>query len=443
MLATIAAGVGTFLIYNFGCRATQADGAALGVMLSQQGFVPGRDPVEADVVILNTCTVTASADEDARQLIRRIHRLNPAARIIVTGCYAQRAPELLAELPGVVAVVGNSDRHRIPELVNCLDQLSPGCPSILVREILTEAPPAWLAATPFVEDRVRPNLKIQEGCSRRCSYCVIPFVRGPSRSLPADEVVRRVASLSERYCEIVLSGVDLGRWGRDLVPRQNLAGLVERLLRETPVQRLRLSSVEPLDWTDELLELMASSPRIARHVHAPLQSGSDAVLRRMRRRYRIRHYAERIWKARKLMPAAAIGADVMVGFPGETDREFQETVEFIRSMPFTYLHVFTFSSRPGTEAASLPGQVPLSVRKERNRILRELAAEKNREFRQRMVGQWLSVVTLGQDGLALSDNYVKVKLARPREPNRIVDVYVGGLTSDGVEEALQAPAAGS
>jgi threonylcarbamoyladenosine tRNA methylthiotransferase MtaB len=213
-----------------------------------------------------------------------------------------------------------------------------------------------------------------------------------------------------------------------------LADLLRRLLAETDIERLRLSSVEPMDLTDDLLELMASSPRIARHVHAPLQTGSDAVLRRMRRRYRSRHYAERIQRAHRWMPDAGIGADVMAGFPGESEEEFDENRRFIEGLPFTYLHVFTYSSRPGTAAAELPGQVPMPVRKERNRILREIAAAKSLEFRRRMSGRTLSVVTLDEERTALSDNYIQVELATRREPNRLLEVEIGGPSEKGVRE---------
>jgi threonylcarbamoyladenosine tRNA methylthiotransferase MtaB len=214
-----------------------------------------------------------------------------------------------------------------------------------------------------------------------------------------------------------------------------LVGLLRRLLAETEVERLRLSSVEPMDLSGELLEVMASSPRIAKHVHAPLQTGSDSVLRRMRRWYRARHYEDRILRVRELMPDAAIGADVMVGFPGETDAEFEENRSFLERLPFTYLHVFTYSPRPGTPAASMPGQVPAAVRKERSLILRELAARKNQEFRHSMIGRQLSVVTLEETGAALSSNYLKVKLATPRVPNQLINVSIGGLTQTGLRES--------
>jgi threonylcarbamoyladenosine tRNA methylthiotransferase MtaB len=284
-------------------------------------------------------------------------------------------------------------------------------------------------------DRSRPNLKIQDGCGNRCSFCIIPSVRGRSRSAPLAQVTEQVRALATKYKEIVLSGINLGRWGRDLEGRMRLADLLRHLLAETGVERLRLSSVEPMDFSDDLLGLMAESPRIAKHVHAPLQSGSDTVLRRMRRKYRPRHYEDRIRKAREWMPTAAIGADVMVGFPGETDAEFEESRRFIESLPFTYLHVFTYSERPGTESAGLGGAVPIPVRKQRNRILRDLAAEKNMEFRRAMIGHTLSAVTLDPSAIALTDNYLKVELAFPRRPNELIDVVIGEATGAGLREA--------
>jgi threonylcarbamoyladenosine tRNA methylthiotransferase MtaB len=249
-------------------------------------------------------------------------------------------------------------------------------------------------------------------------------------------VIAEVRKLAAKYREVVLSGINLGRWGRELAGdgRLRLAGLVRRLLDETPVERLRLSSVEPMDWSDDLLALMSGSDRIARHVHAPLQSGSDGVLRRMHRKYRPRHYADRILKARAGMPDCAVGADVMTGFPGETEAEFQESLEFIDGLPFTYLHVFTYSERPGTPAADAPGAVPKEIRKRRTHLLRELSQRKNLEFRRSMVGRHLSVVTIEDGRMALSGNYLKVALAHPRNPNRLDDVKIGGLTPEGLLE---------
>ena len=419
-----------FFVQNFGCRATQADGAALESLLAAKGLGASGERAAADLVVLNTCTVTTSADEDVRHTIRRVHRENPAARILVTGCYAQRAPEDLSALPGVEWVVGNSHKTQIAEIVTA----APYHGNIHVGDIFAQHDFLSAPVEDAASDRTRPNLKIQDGCNNRCSFCIIPFVRGRSRSMPADRVVEEVRSLARRYREIVLSGINLGRWGREPGSHIRLAGLVRRLLDETEVERLRLSSVEPMDFSDELLGLVAESPRMARHFHAPLQSGCDRTLRRMHRKYRPRHYADRVTKARALAPDAAIGADVMVGFPGETGADFEENRRFIESLPFTYLHVFTYSERPGTPAAADPNQVPMPVRKERNRILRELAAEKNLRFREQMVGRTLSAVTLHEQRAALTSNYLKVELGCPRDANLLVEVEIAGVTEAGLRE---------
>ena len=416
-----------FWIKNFGCRASQADGAAIEAGLAARGLSRSGDAAGAGLIVLNTCTVTQTADDEVRQTIRRVHRQNPGARIVVTGCYAQRAPQELAGMDGVSLVVGNSHKTRIPELVS-----APYHGEIAVGDIFEQRDFLSAPIDDAFGDRTRPNLKIQDGCNNRCSFCIIPFVRGRSRSAPAEQVIAQVRALAEKYREIVLSGINLGRWGRDFPGRLRLADLLRRLLDETPVERLRLSSVEPMDFSDDLLGLMAASPRIARHVHAPLQSGSDSVLRRMHRKYRPRHYQDRILTARALMPDCAVGADVMTGFPGETEREFEESRAFIEALPFTYLHVFTYSERPGTPAAESADQVPLEIRKQRTHELRELAARKNFEFRRAMIGKTLSAVTL-DDG-ALTENYLKVKLATRREANHMVDVRIGALTADGVAE---------
>jgi len=432
----------SYYVQNFGCRAAQADGAALELALRSQGLGPSDSRAAAGLVVINTCTVTAAADQDARQAIRRAHRENPAARILVTGCYAQRAPHELAAIPGVTWVVGNSHKPYIAGLVQLAPAHLPFHGQIHVGDIGAQTEFLSSPVENSVHDRTRPNLKIQDGCHNRCSFCIIPAVRGPSRSMPAGQVVAQVGGLAARYREIVLSGINLGRWGRDLPDRPRLPALLRRLVSQTEVARLRLSSVEPLDWTDELLELLASEPRIARHVHAPLQSGSDPILRRMHRRYRARHYAGRILLARRLMPEAAIGADVMVGFPGETDADFEATRRLIAGLPFTYLHVFTYSARPSTAAAAWPGQVAAPVKRERNRILRDLAEEKGQAFRQSLVGRRLSVLTLDEPGCAsttaLSDNYLKVVIeGEPIPPNRIVEVEL--LSAQGAARPLWSP----
>ena len=489
-----------YYVENFGCRATQADGAALERQFEEQGLARAANPKQASVVVLNTCTVTTGADQDARAAIRRVRRQNPEARIVVTGCYAQRAPEEIAALPGVDLVVGNSHKHELAGIALNRASIHP-TPAGFVplsrltenRELRTEnsifvsdifAHTELLAAPVFdaANERTRPNLKIQDGCDNRCSFCVIPYVRGQSRSLPMDRIIREVNTLVEAgYREVVISGINLGRWGRDLgaisahvgtaalgCPGEqsspateavailnpkaqdrtpdartltpSLSDLIRSILQETSLEKLRISSVEPMDWSDELIDLVATSPRIAKHAHIPMQSGSDAVLRRMHRKYRPWHYREKIEKIHAAMPTAAIGADVMVGFPGETDAEFESTRKMIEDLPFTYLHVFTYSARPGTPAAEMKNQVPVHIARERNRILRELASEKKLAFMRGFIRKTLEAITLnvignnsdGEFTEALTDNYLKLRLLGRHEANRwmrvsIADVISGAL----------------
>src|SRR5215469_7721759 len=353
----------TFYIEQFGCRATQADGAAIERQLREQGCLPAGDCAGADVVVLNTCTVTAAADAQARDAIRKIHAANPATHIVVTGCYAQRAPEEIAALPGESFVVGNSHKPQISALVQSIasaaetperEDPTPYHPApVLAGDIFAISEVLVAPVLGGEGNRTRPTLKIQDGCNSRCSFCVIPFVRGKSRSLPPDTVMRELQELSQNgYREIVLSGINLGMYGLDLEPRVEFEDLLRRILDETPVERVRVSSIEPMDVTRDLVELFASTDRIAQHFHMPLQSGSDRILAAMHRWYRTEHYTRRVELIRERLPHAAIGADVIAGFPGETEEDHATTLAFIGSLPFTYLHVFSYSSRPGTKAAA-------------------------------------------------------------------------------------------
>ncbi len=464
--------MGSFFVENFGCRATQADGAAIERQFAERGLSRAGTAAEAEVVVLNTCTVTSSADQDARAAIRRIRRANPSARILVTGCYAQRAPEEISALEGVSLVVGNSHKHRLAEIaagsgfvpLASLENASPvnefailngsatdgtGTPfsaselsqdgphraTIVVEDIFAHT--ELLAAPVFDSDheKTRPNLKVQDGCNNRCSFCVIPYVRGRSRSLALGEVLRNVDQLvTNGYQELVLSGINLGRWGRDLDGRLRFVDLLQAILERTRVPLLRISSVEPMDWSDELIALAASSPRIAKHAHVPLQSGSDRILRLMHRRYRPWHYEDRIQRIHAAMPEAAIGADVMVGFPGESQEDFEQTRAFIERLPFTYLHVFTYSSRPGTPSAQMPAQVPVPVARERNRVLRELAAHKKRSFQEQFIGETLPALTLTHIAQgrteALTDNYQKLWFQGELPPNRMLTARIHSIEGE-------------
>jgi threonylcarbamoyladenosine tRNA methylthiotransferase MtaB len=478
----------SFHIENFGCRAARADGEAIAALLRGEGATE-KHPTDADVVIVNTCSVTAEADREARAYIRRAHRLNPEARIIATGCYAQRAPQELAALSGVAAVIGNSHKSLAPEIAlqlasraadNSITEVSiagydfsraekssngKGALTSTAKDFVRIADllassnqPVILAddsfAHSFLEEaliapgaQTRPNLKIQEGCSNRCSFCVIPQTRGHSRSLSAASVLDHVRRfIQSGGNELVLSGINLGRWGRDLDPAsriRTLSVLVRAIFEQTNLPRLRLSSIEPMDWDSDLIAIIRefSGSRLARHAHLPLQSGSDAVLRRMHRRYRPWHYAEKVAALiRAAGPALTIGADVMIGFPGETDREFQESYDFIRSLPFGYLHLFPFSARPGTRAWTLHAEnpVPAAVASERMAALRTLAAEKTRTHRAQFIRTELDAITLHSPPAlaatnrtsALTENFLPVELAASLPANRLVRIRITGFASD-------------
>ena len=436
--------VAEYHVENFGCRSSRYDGEAIAAGLRQRGLRPASDFANANVVVVNTCSVTADADSGARAFIRRVHRHNPEAEIVVTGCYAQRAPEELAALNGVSSVIGNSHKSFVvPSVVEPsgfvpLARLVNSVP-VFVDESFAHAD---LATLPFAEDadQTRPNLKVQDGCANRCSFCIIPETRGPSRSVSLENTVESVHRFVEGGGqELVLSGINLGRWGRDLIPARRFVDLVATILERTALPRLRLSSIEPMDWTPELLSLFtAYAGRLARHAHLPLQSGSDTILRRMYRRYRPWHYAEKLNQIRTLLPDAAVGADVMVGFPGETDALFQESYDFIAAQPFTYLHLFPFSARPGTPAAELRRLQPVDAKAVHQRMeaLHALAQQMNRAFRQRSLGRELSVVTLRGNGHAstpaLSDNFIKVDVAMIYPPNRTMRVQATRMTETGL-----------
>jgi threonylcarbamoyladenosine tRNA methylthiotransferase MtaB len=496
-----------FHMEHFGCRAARADGEAVSERLRAAGQHCAQQLPEADLVIVNTCSVTAEADRQARAFIRRAHRANPEAKIVVTGCYAQRAPEELAGMAGVAAVVGNSHKALVPKIV--LDLIASGTTQdepadlVSVHSLLSGGARTWVDdrfAHSFLEEaqllpgaQTRPNLKIQEGCGNRCTFCVIPTTRGLSKSLSHAAVMRQVAGfVAAGGKELVLSGINLGRWGRDLqdtpdkgswLPRvlhpkatagpstpaaaatsaqddgqssardfgaaaasgHSLSGLVREILERTELPRLRLSSIEPMDWDGELIGLMAEfgGSRLARHAHLPLQSGSDAVLRRMHRRYRPWHYAEKVEALlRAAGPELTLGADVMAGFPGETDAEFEETLDFVRALPFGYLHLFPFSPRPGTRGWALHARSPVAAAavEERMAALRALAAEKTGMHRRRFIGRELESITLNTPGPiaarcrteALTENFLPVEIDGSAEANRLVRVRVMGLSAEGV-----------
>ena len=414
---------------TLGCRLNQVDTQQIQARLEARGFRSAPSTERADVVVVNTCTVTSRAEFSDRQAIRRAARANPGARLVVTGCWAQTSPQRVAALPGVDLVVGNADKARIAELIERLVS-GDALPQIQVGDIsgvrtIETAPPG---ATP---GRSRAFLKIQDGCQHRCAFCIVPLARGSSRSLDPGMVLDRARRLVEAgHPEIVLTGVDLGHYGADLAPRTTLASLVDAIGRIEGLRWLRLSSMLPAYFTEDLLCALAESPVIAPHFHVPLQSGSDRVLRSMRRPYTLAMYRAVVERLAAISARVALGADVIAGFPGETDLDFRETLSAIRSLPLSYLHVFPYSDRQGTEATDPAGRLGHVARADarvvraRADALHALGAEKRHGFRQDLVGRAEDVLVLERrDGVSgglvgLTGHYVEVVFDGPDDLTR-------------------------
>ena len=404
---------GTFKIVTLGCKVNQYESDGLIEALTAAGWRPAAADHPADLCVVNTCAVTGGAAMQGRGAVRRAIRENPGARIAVTGCYAQVAAEEIEAIAGVDYVVGHGDKHRLPEIVNGSPHPAPRT----IRRVLGRSEPfAPFSATPSA-GRARPNLKIQDGCDAFCTYCIVPHARGPSRSMALETVMDHLRELGAAgYGEVVLSGIHLGRYGRDLSPAASLSALMDRITGERPVARIRLSSIEPPELTDGIIRKIAGSDRFCRHFHIPLQSGDDGILKRMRRPYDAAVFRDRVIRIRERIPDAAIGADVLAGFPGETEAAFQNTLGLIRELPVGYLHVFPFSPRPGTPAATFPDPVDASVIKDRCAILRDEGKRKKTAFLGRRIGRILHVLVEGRrDAVTgrlkgMSDNYVPVLL---------------------------------
>ena len=424
--------------YTFGCRLNQYDTETLRTLLERDGgYQPVDQRAEADVYVVNTCSVTARADATARKTIRRLHDEHPFARIVVTGCYAQRAAEEIAALPGVAVVLGAADRASIAEALAAPAGNRPRLAVSPIEEAKTflEVPIAEMA------EHSRAFVKVQEGCNESCSFCIIPQTRGLSRSREPGRVLAQVEDLvAAGHAEIVLTGVHLGDYGRDLAGgERRLERLVRDVLALPGLARLRLISIEPASVTDELVELAAGEPRFARHFHIPLQSASDPVLERMRRRYRGRDFVRLVERIAARVPGCGIGTDVICGFPGESDEDFQRTFDALAELPVTYLHPFTYSVRPGSEAEAFGGQVSGEVAKRRTRALKRLSADKARDFRESQVGQALDVLveTVDDSGaVGTSDNFLRVRLPAAVARGSMVGVRVKAVAADGVEAEL-------
>ena len=422
---------------TFGCRLNQYDTEAVRTLIEGSGewrTVSARD--DADVYVVNTCSVTSQADATSRKAIRRIHATHPDAQIVVTGCYAQRAPLDIAALDGVTLVLGAADRGAVVEK---MARLRAGSQEVAVSPI-SEATVFLDVQITEMMDRSRAFVKVQEGCNESCSFCIVPQTRGASRSRQPDSVLEQVRQLiAGGYVEIVLTGVHLGDYGLDLAAgKRLLTALIERILAIPGLQRFRLSSIEPSSISDELIALMASEPKFARHFHIPFQSGSDEILERMRRRYSLAQFSKLVERIAESVPGCGIGADVICGFPGETDAHFQETFDYLVDAPITYLHPFSYSERPGSEAAAFTDQVPGDVKKRRIRSLKRLMADKNRVFREAQLHRTVPVLLecTQRDGVSKlsgwTDNYIRVELGEGTTTGMIEEVRITAVTDVGL-----------
>lgn len=420
-------------ISTLGCKINQFESAAMTESLGREGFRMVPFDEDADIYVINTCTVTAKTDAESRRLIRRALRRNPAARVVVTGCYAQVAPDAVKDLPGVALVVGNSEKRSIVEL---LREAAP-TEKVVVSDISRERAAEGLRLESFAE-HTRAFLQVQNGCDAFCSYCIVPYARGRSRSVPFSEALAGIRSFAAQgFREVVLTGIHLGAYGLDLEPPASLLELLGAAEAEEAVPRLRVGSVEPNELTDDLVDFLARSETVCPHLHIPLQSGDDRVLERMGRRYTAAFFRERVERLVAAVPDIFIGCDVIAGFPGETDEEFQNTVRLIEELSVASLHVFPYSRREGTAAARMEGQVDGKVIRGRAEILREVGERKRRSFCERFVGRELAVLmqNRGRDGEAvgLSRNYLPVRVpGYAGEMNAEATVMVTEVTPDGV-----------
>lgn len=419
-----------FYVATFGCRTNQADSAALRQDFIESDYEEAGDWSDADVIVVNSCTVTHRSDQHVRQMVRRFRRENARARLMVTGCYAQREPAALASIPGVDAVVGNTHKDQLVQLGQALPVHPPDRRELAAVYCDDFSKVRRMDRTDSRQTggRTRPYVKLQDGCDAKCTYCIIPAVRGPSRSVPPQQILQQVRELvAHGFKEVVLTGIHIGTYGMHFQPRYPLDRLLQDMLEIQDLRQIRISSIEPMQLSRRVISLAAASAgRIAPHFHICLQSGCDRILRRMLRPYNTARFAGIVEEIREQLPDAGIGTDVIVGFPGETEADHRESLEFVKRMPFTYLHVFSYSDRSGTAASQMDDKVDPEEIGRRSRQLRRLSARKNREFRRRFLGRSLSVLTLDdlKNGkrTAISNNYLTALVDPAVPPNEILEI---------------------
>lgn len=410
----------TFKIITLGCKVNQFESASLVASLEALGLKGVGNDEEADITVVNTCIVTERAASQSRQAIRKAVRENPSGDVAAVGCYGQVFAQELAQIEGVKLVAGNADKERLPEI---LVQGKVGGQKCVVSGRWEERKSSSFFPQMRFLGRARAFLKIQDGCQSRCSYCIVPLARGPLRSTRPAQVISMIESLSkEGYQEVVLSGIHLGKYGEDLPGGTDLEGLLDMIGREGFPLRIRLSSIEPNEIGERLMEIMATGGWLCRHLHIPLQSGDNGILGRMNRHYTAQEFARLVASLHERIPLIALGVDVMAGFPGEDSRAYQNTFSLIEDLPVSYLHVFPYSARHGTPAAAFPGQVRKGVIKERAGQLRRLGQRKRISFHRSCLGKVFSVLTEGWESEAerrargMTDNYLSVTFPAPRLP---------------------------
>ncbi|MGD8448231.1 MAG: tRNA (N(6)-L-threonylcarbamoyladenosine(37)-C(2))-methylthiotransferase MtaB [Desulfobacterales bacterium] len=379
-----------FSITTLGCKVNQSESDAMAHQLKNSGCYPVHHKEKADLCIINTCTVTQKASMQSRQAVRKAIRSNPGARIIVTGCYAQTEPDEIDKIDGIHHIIGHMDKFKIPDMV--LSKEKEPYPHLIRQNILSEHhfehTPAAVSG-----NRTRPFLKIQDGCDSFCTYCIVPYARGRSRSMLIENVLKNIKQLKQAgYHEAVLTGVHLGAYGLDLSPKTDLTELLHRIVDINPIDRVRLSSIEPHELTDDIIELVAKADIFCHHFHIPLQSGDDLILKKMHRPYTRSLFRNQIRKINELLPDAAIGVDTLIGFPGETQKAFENTYSLIDELPVTYLHVFPFSARKGTPASHYPQPVDSKTIKVRCKIMRDLGHIKKRDFYKKFTGKTVEIL---------------------------------------------------
>ena len=405
-----------FRITTLGCKVNQYESDAIAEQLKNSGCVPAPSENQADLCIINTCTVTQKASMQSRQAVRQTIRSNPKARIVVTGCYAQTEPDEILKIDGVHTVIGHGDKHKIPEIVRSIPIENYRRPTLFRRNISSEHEFKQVPVTVF-GDRTRPFLKIQDGCDTFCTYCIVPYARGRSRSMLPENVLENIGHLSHAgYHEVVLTGVHLGAYGLDLSPKSHLAGLLSRINESSPIHRVRLSSIEPHELTEDILTLVAETDVFCDHFHIPLQSGDDFVLKKMHRPYTRSFFRDLIVKINSLIPDAAIGVDALIGFPGETEKAFENTYSLIEELPVTYLHVFPFSVRKGTPASTYPQQVDSRTIKARCEKMRTLGNQKKQAFYKKFIGKKVEILIESKRDEStgsfkgITSNYIPVRI---------------------------------